>query len=55
MRSTIRNEQNPKIVSKMKDFGFSAKLLSKLSFLQKSGQSSSDTVKKICDKIHKGY
>ena len=32
MSSTRINEQNPKIVSKTEDFGFSAKFLSKLSF-----------------------
>ena len=55
MISNIRDEQNLEIVSKTEDFGFLAKFLSKLSFLQKSRQSSSDTVKKSCDKIHKGY
>ena len=34
---TRRDEQNPKIVSKSKDFGFSAKFLSKLSFCKNRG------------------
>ena len=55
MSSTRRNEQNPEIVSKMEDFGFSANFFVKTQFLQKLRQSSFDTVKKSCDKLHKRY
>ena len=37
MSSTRIDEQNPKIVSKLEDFGFSAKFLSKLSFCKNQG------------------
>ena len=55
MSSTRRDEQNPEIILKTEDFGFSAKFLSKLSFCKKSRWFSSDTVKKGCDKLNKGY
>ena len=55
MISTRIDEQNPEIVSKSEDFGFSAKFLSKLSFLQKSRWFSSETVKGGFEKINKGY
>lgn len=38
MISTRRNEQNPEIVLKTKDFGYSAKFLSKLSFCKDRGK-----------------
>ena len=37
MSSTRRDEQNPEIISKAEDFGFSAKFLSKLSFCKNQG------------------
>jgi hypothetical protein len=54
MSSTRRNEQNPEIVSKSEDFGFSAKFWSKLSFCKNRGDFLL-IVKKGCDKINKGY
>ena len=38
MRSTRRDEQNPEIVSKTEDFGFSAKFLLKLNFCKNRGK-----------------
>ena len=53
--STRRDEQNPEIVSKSEDFLFFSEIFVKTQFLQKSRSFSSETVKKILDKLNKGY